>query len=74
MDRRTEFQMNTIETKIIDNFLPEDVFHDFMNPLLMGKCLCITSRRIQHNPNGYNSNTASTQPLGLICRDAYAVI
>lgn len=29
--------MNTIETKIIDNFLPEDVFHDFMNPLLSGE-------------------------------------
>lgn len=29
--------MNTIETKIIDNFLPEDVFHTFMNPLLSGE-------------------------------------
>ena len=29
--------MNTIETKIIDNFLPEDVFHTFMNPLLDGE-------------------------------------
>ena len=55
--------MNTIETKIIDNFLPEDVLDDFMTPLLSGEMpLHYVPTNSDHNPSGYNYNRLLTDP------------